>query len=81
MFKVTHVTVGRDTNQSFRKKFKRWIARGTSSTRGSQSWDCSQVEHEPDEKDPMNCLLDHEMMRQWEEARNGEEQRRHQDLW
>ena len=38
-----------------------------------QSWDCSQVEKEPGERDAMDWLVDDEMMRQREEASRDEE--------
>ena len=31
-----------------------------------QSWDCSQVESEPEERDAVDCPMDDEMMRRWE---------------
>ena len=32
----------------------------------SGSWDCSQVESEPEERDAVDCPMDDEMMRRWE---------------
>ena len=39
----------------------------------NQSWDCSQVENEP-ERAAMNWLMDDEMMRHWEEVGKEEEE-------
>ena len=33
-----------------------------------QSWDCSQMEDELDERDATDWLADDEMMKQWEEV-------------
>ena len=39
-----------------------------------QSWDCSQVESEPVETDAVDWLMDDEMMRQWEDESEDEEE-------
>ena len=39
-----------------------------------QSWDCSQMENELEERDAMAWPMDDEMTRQWEEVSNEEEE-------
>ena len=40
----------------------------------NQSWECSQVENEPKERDAQDWLTDDEMMTKWEEVRKDEEE-------
>ena len=42
----------------------------------NQSWDCSQVENEPEERDAIDWLMDVAMIRQWEEVIKDEERLR-----
>ena len=44
-----------------------------SSRQVGQSWDCSQVEYELEERHAMDWLEDDEMMKQWEEVSKEEE--------